>query len=55
MITLSKFLNFPGELSENDELREFELSGSDRNMMVAMIMTGIVTLIIGQTIHASNI
>ena len=30
MITLSKFSNSPDELSENDELREFELSGSDR-------------------------
>ena len=27
---LSKFSNFPDELSENDELREYELSGSDR-------------------------
>ena len=26
---LSKFSNFPDELSENDELREYELSGSD--------------------------
>ena len=26
---LSKFSNSPDELSENDELREFELSGSD--------------------------
>ena len=31
MMMLSKFLNFPNELSENDELREFELSGSDCN------------------------
>ena len=29
MVMLSKFSNFPGELSENDELREYELSGSD--------------------------
>ena len=29
MIMLSKFLNFPDELSENDEFREYELSGSD--------------------------
>ena len=29
MIMLSKFSNFPNELSENDELREHELSGSD--------------------------
>ena len=29
MIMLLKFSNFPDELSENDELREFELSGSD--------------------------
>ena len=29
MIMLSKFSNFPNELSENDELREYELSGSD--------------------------
>ena len=29
MITLSKFSNFPDELSENDELREYKLSRSD--------------------------
>ena len=29
MVIVSKFSNFPDELSENDELREFELSGSD--------------------------
>ena len=29
MVMVSKFSNFPDELSENDELREFELSGSD--------------------------
>ena len=29
MITLSKFPNFPDELSKNNELREYELSGSD--------------------------
>ena len=29
MIMLSKFSNFPDELSKNDELREYELSGSD--------------------------
>ena len=29
MIMLLKFSNFPGKLSENDELREYELSGSD--------------------------
>ena len=29
MIMLSKFSNFPDELSENDVLREYELSGSD--------------------------
>ena len=28
-IMLLKFPNFPDELSDNDELREFELSGSD--------------------------
>ena len=27
---LSKLSNFPDELSENDKLREYELSGSDR-------------------------
>ena len=27
MIMLSKFSNFPNELSENDELREYELGG----------------------------
>ena len=31
MMTVSKLPNFPDELSENDELREFELSGSDCN------------------------
>ena len=29
MIILSKFSNFPDELSKNDELREHKLSGSD--------------------------
>ena len=29
MAMVSKFSNFCDELSENDELREFELSGSD--------------------------
>ena len=29
MIMLLKFSNFPDELSENDKLREFELSMSD--------------------------
>ena len=29
MVIVSKFSNSPDELSENDELREFELSGSD--------------------------
>ena len=29
MVMVSKLSNFPDELSENDELREFELSGSD--------------------------
>ena len=31
MVMVSKFSNFPDELSENDELREYELSGSDYN------------------------
>ena len=29
MVMVQKFLNFPDELSGNDELREYELSGSD--------------------------
>ena len=29
MVMVSKFSNFPNELSENDELREYELGGSD--------------------------
>ena len=29
MIMFSKFSNFPDELSKNDELREYKLSGSD--------------------------
>ena len=29
MVMVSKFSNFPDELSENDELREYELGGSD--------------------------
>ena len=35
MILLSKFPNFPDELNENDQLREYELSGSDCNGSVA--------------------
>ena len=31
MVMVSKFSNSPDELNENDELREFELSGSDSN------------------------
>ena len=31
MMTLSKFSNFPDELSENDGSKEDELSGSDCN------------------------
>ena len=31
MVMVSKLSNFPDELSKNDELREFELSGSDCN------------------------
>ena len=30
MVMVSKFSNFPDELSKNDELREYELSGCDR-------------------------
>ena len=29
MVMVSKFSNFPDEFSENDKLRENELSGSD--------------------------
>ena len=29
MVMVSKFSNFPDKLSENGELREYELSGSD--------------------------
>ena len=29
MVMVSKFSNFPDELSENDELREYEISESD--------------------------
>ena len=29
MVMVSKLSNFPDELSKNDKLREFELSGSD--------------------------
>ena len=29
MVMVSKLSNFPDKLSENDELREFKLSGSD--------------------------
>ena len=31
MVMVSKFSNFPDKLSENDELREYELSGSHCN------------------------
>ena len=34
MVMVSKFSNFPDESSENDELREFELSGSDCNSIL---------------------
>ena len=29
MVTVSKFSSFPDELSESEELKEYELSGSD--------------------------
>ena len=29
MVMVSKFSNFPNELSENDEIREYKLRGSD--------------------------
>ena len=32
MVMVSKFTNFPDELGQNDELREYELSGSDCNL-----------------------
>ena len=31
MVMVSKFSNFPDELTENVKLREFKLSGSDFN------------------------
>ena len=33
MVMVSKFSNFPDKLSENDELREFELSRSDCRLL----------------------
>ena len=43
---VSKFSNFPDELSENGELREYELSGSDciRSMLRALILLFVETL-----------
>ena len=36
MVMVWKFSNFPDELSENDELREYELSGSDSTLFITM-------------------
>ena len=38
MMMLSKFSNFPDELSENDKLREYELSGSDSTTYISSIV-----------------
>ena len=38
MITLSKLANFLDDLSENDELREYELSGSGCNVFTTSVM-----------------
>ena len=43
MVTVSKLSNFPDELSENDKLREFELSGSDCRLQL-LIRSTIVPL-----------
>ena len=37
MVMVSKFLNFPDELSENDKLREYELNGSDCSYLHVMV------------------
>ena len=47
MVIVSKFSNFPDELSENDELREFELSGSDCTKVRNKQDTHICTFVIG--------
>ena len=39
MVMVSKFLNFPNELSENDELRKYELSGSDCSVEINAPLT----------------
>ena len=38
MVMASKFSNFPDELSENDELREFKLSRYDYNFILSTIL-----------------
>ena len=43
MVMVSKFSNFPDELSENDELREFELSGSDCTARVLKFLKSYAT------------
>ena len=42
MVMGSKFSNCPNELSENDELREFELSGSNCTR-IATARTAVLT------------
>ena len=39
MVTVTKLSNFPDELRENDELREFELSRADCNRGKASFST----------------
>ena len=34
MVMVSKLSNFPDELSENDELREFKISRSDYTILI---------------------
>ena len=49
MVMVSKFSNFPDELTENDELREFELSGSDWILNTLLFSPTSSTLPVGQT------
>ena len=43
MAMVSKFSNFRDELSENDELREFELRGSDCIVLIFILQNTIMT------------
>ena len=52
---LSKFSNFSDELSENHELREYELSGSDCNGATSTLIHTLDTLSVGFKVRVDSL